>query len=281
MEKLSDKIIEEIKDFEYDNLTDEQESLINRLILNENLKKCYKEYGLCEECQQPNTGSEWCQSCKAKNLDDKNSVFNKQSKEADESNKKLSAISSTEDHPMYKAHPQAVYISRPLNFNKLPETKNANNVEFEAGYSEKGKVNVTNASSNPRFSSPVSSSPRIRTESNPQQTNIKDHENWVAKQQERISILQKNVELQKHLRELSLNNDDHEKWMEQQQQRIDIYQRQIEFQKQLNELYLAIPQLTNDEEYEKWMERQQERIRVLKEQVELQQHPYSLSAAFR
>ena len=68
--KLSDDVIEQIKDFRYYNLTEEQKSLIDELILNEELKKRYKKYGLCKECKQPNTGSyysyKWCQSCNAK-----------------------------------------------------------------------------------------------------------------------------------------------------------------------------------------------------------------------
>src|SRR5439155_1688749 len=43
-------------------LTKEQEVLINKLILNEELKECYKEYGLCNECKQPKT-TIWCQFC--------------------------------------------------------------------------------------------------------------------------------------------------------------------------------------------------------------------------
>ena len=46
--------------------------LINKLILNEELKVHYKKYGLCSECKQPNTGhcriSGWCQSCNAKHF---------------------------------------------------------------------------------------------------------------------------------------------------------------------------------------------------------------------
>src|SRR5205085_7962396 len=34
--------------------------------LDKELKERYKEHGLCKECKQPNTGSEWCQSCNAK-----------------------------------------------------------------------------------------------------------------------------------------------------------------------------------------------------------------------
>ena len=75
--KLSDEVIEQIKDFPIDRcnrpvLTKEQESLIDKLILNEELKERYKEYGLCEECKQPYTGKDtiygyvWCQSCNGK-----------------------------------------------------------------------------------------------------------------------------------------------------------------------------------------------------------------------
>ena len=71
---LSDDIIEQIKDFNtnYYLLTEEQKLLIDKLILNEELKERYKEYGLCKECKQPNTGSHgydgWCQSCNAKHF---------------------------------------------------------------------------------------------------------------------------------------------------------------------------------------------------------------------
>src|SRR4051812_12401192 len=64
--KLSDNAFEQIKNFEYWNLTDEQSLLIDKLILNEELKKLYKKNGLCEECKQPNTGDKWCQSCNSK-----------------------------------------------------------------------------------------------------------------------------------------------------------------------------------------------------------------------
>ena len=65
--KLSDDVIEQIKDFTYWHLTEEQKLLIDKLILNEELKKRYDFYGLCKECKQPNTGDIWwCQSCNAK-----------------------------------------------------------------------------------------------------------------------------------------------------------------------------------------------------------------------
>ena len=76
--KLSDDVFEQIKDFGCDDngnygswhLTEEQKLLIDKLILNEELKERYKFYGLCKECKQPNTGEYdiygWCLSCNAK-----------------------------------------------------------------------------------------------------------------------------------------------------------------------------------------------------------------------
>ena len=66
---LSDDVLEQIKDFGgYHYQTKEQKLLIDKLILNEELKERYKNYGLCKECKQPNTGINptWCQSCNAK-----------------------------------------------------------------------------------------------------------------------------------------------------------------------------------------------------------------------
>ena len=54
--KLSDDVFEQIKDFNPWNLTEEQELLIDKLTLNEELKENYKKYGLCKECKQPKTG---------------------------------------------------------------------------------------------------------------------------------------------------------------------------------------------------------------------------------
>src|ERR1044072_234222 len=61
--KLSDDVFEQIKDFKYWKLTEEQELLIDKLILSEELKKCYKNYGLCNKCKQPNPDYYWCQPC--------------------------------------------------------------------------------------------------------------------------------------------------------------------------------------------------------------------------
>src|SRR5581483_2381827 len=64
---LSDDVFEQIKDFDHSkfavyNLTEEQKLLIDKLIINEELKERYKKYGLCNECKQPNTNYDWCQS---------------------------------------------------------------------------------------------------------------------------------------------------------------------------------------------------------------------------
>ncbi|RIA94885.1 hypothetical protein C1645_817364 [Glomus cerebriforme] len=70
----NDDVFEQIKDFAHSNdafnndLTKEQELLIDKLILNEELKKRYKKYGLCMECKQPNTGQYWCNVCNAKHF---------------------------------------------------------------------------------------------------------------------------------------------------------------------------------------------------------------------
>jgi hypothetical protein len=60
---LSDDVFEQIKDFDYEDLTEEQSLLINKLILNEELKERYKVNGLCKECKQPRASYSWCQ-CK-------------------------------------------------------------------------------------------------------------------------------------------------------------------------------------------------------------------------
>ena len=61
--KLSDDVIDQIKDFDRYRLTEEQKLLIDKLILNEELKECYKNYGLCEKCKQLKNDYNWCQSC--------------------------------------------------------------------------------------------------------------------------------------------------------------------------------------------------------------------------
>jgi hypothetical protein len=67
--KLGDDVIEKIKNFDHWYLNEEQKSFIDKLILNEELKKRYLEHGLCKECRQPNTDGflqrGWCQPCNA------------------------------------------------------------------------------------------------------------------------------------------------------------------------------------------------------------------------
>jgi hypothetical protein len=71
--KLGDNVINQIKGFEhsydpYYDLTEEQKSLINELVPNEELRERYKKHGLCKECRQPNTGLLWCQACNSKHF---------------------------------------------------------------------------------------------------------------------------------------------------------------------------------------------------------------------
>src|SRR5436190_14391025 len=96
--KLCDDVISQIKDFPepeysnypfYDHLTQEQKSLIDELIPNEELRERYKNYGLCKECNQPNTGSDfrgyyWCQSCNSKHFQQDFNKWTSGNKEIDE-----------------------------------------------------------------------------------------------------------------------------------------------------------------------------------------------------
>ena len=61
--QLSDDVIEQIKDFDRKNLTEEQKSLIDKLISDKELKKYYKWYGLCNECKQPKNHKVWNRTC--------------------------------------------------------------------------------------------------------------------------------------------------------------------------------------------------------------------------
>src|SRR5581483_4694923 len=87
--KLSEDVINQIKDFPkydtrgragelnfYKKLNQEQKSLIDELIPNEELRERFKKYGLCDECNQPNTGTTlkfssrcgWCKLCNSKHF---------------------------------------------------------------------------------------------------------------------------------------------------------------------------------------------------------------------
>ena len=96
--KLTDDVINQIKDFPkpdiddfnddnfpfYDNLTEEQKSLIDELIPNEELRERYKKHGLCEECSQLNTGYWWCQTCNSKHFQQDFNKWTSGNKEIDE-----------------------------------------------------------------------------------------------------------------------------------------------------------------------------------------------------
>ena len=61
--KISDEVYEQIKNFKHWELTEEQKSLVDKLILDEDLKNNYKKYGLCEKCKQPKNSYYWCRVC--------------------------------------------------------------------------------------------------------------------------------------------------------------------------------------------------------------------------
>src|SRR4051794_3225217 len=87
--KLSEDVINQIKGFKrsYDltyEFTEEQVSLIDELIPNEELRERYKKHGLCEECCQPNTGSLWCKSCNSKHFQQDFNKWTSGNKEIDE-----------------------------------------------------------------------------------------------------------------------------------------------------------------------------------------------------
>ena len=63
---LSVDAFEQIKDFNHCRLTNEQKWLIDKLILNEKLKKRYELFGLCKECKQPKVDDYWCHLCSSK-----------------------------------------------------------------------------------------------------------------------------------------------------------------------------------------------------------------------
>lgn len=69
---VGDEIIKQIKSFDHNKLTFEQEleqeAIIEQLIPNEWLRKHYKVNGLCKECQRINSGKRWCNSCNAKHF---------------------------------------------------------------------------------------------------------------------------------------------------------------------------------------------------------------------
>src|SRR5438309_253366 len=65
---ISDDVFEQIKDFNRQELTEEQKLLIDKLIPNEELKQHYIRYGVCKGCKQPNIYYHWCQPCNSKHF---------------------------------------------------------------------------------------------------------------------------------------------------------------------------------------------------------------------
>src|SRR5436305_3457754 len=87
--KLTDDVINQIKHFKHSynpsyGLTEEQKSLIDELIPNEELRERYKNYGLCKECSQPKTDYSWCQSCNSKHFQQDFNKWTSGNKEIDE-----------------------------------------------------------------------------------------------------------------------------------------------------------------------------------------------------
>ena len=94
--KLNKDVINQIKDLPgpnygynfpfYNHLTKKQKSLIDELIPNEELRD--KNYGLCKECSQLNTGTYyshgWCQSCNSKHFQQDFNKWTSGNKEIDE-----------------------------------------------------------------------------------------------------------------------------------------------------------------------------------------------------
>src|SRR5947207_3299070 len=61
IKQLSDNVFEQIKDFRWRFLSEEQKSIIDKLIPDEELKECYRKHGLCKECKQLKNAYDWCQ----------------------------------------------------------------------------------------------------------------------------------------------------------------------------------------------------------------------------
>jgi serine/threonine protein kinase len=67
--RITDEVYKQLKDLKCLFPTEEKKLLIDKLILNEEIKKHYKKYGLCEGYKQPFTYSEWCQPINVQNND--------------------------------------------------------------------------------------------------------------------------------------------------------------------------------------------------------------------
>ena len=65
IKQLSNDVYEQIKDFPtcWHKLSNEQKSLVNKLITDKELKDRYKRNGLCKKCKQPKGSEYWCRIC--------------------------------------------------------------------------------------------------------------------------------------------------------------------------------------------------------------------------
>ena len=98
IKQLSDDIIEQIKEFKYYDLTDGQESLIDELITDKELKECYKTYGLCETCKQPKTSHNYCRSCNSQYFQQNFKNWTSGNHDVDEFIKKAQLKAKNKDH---------------------------------------------------------------------------------------------------------------------------------------------------------------------------------------
>ncbi|EXX76075.1 kinase-like domain-containing protein [Rhizophagus irregularis DAOM 181602=DAOM 197198] len=96
--KLSDNVFEQIKDFKHWKLSEEQESLIVKLITDKELKERYKKYDLCEGCKQPNTSYEWCQPCISNHFQQNFKNWTSGNHDVDEFIQKAQLKAKDEDH---------------------------------------------------------------------------------------------------------------------------------------------------------------------------------------
>ncbi|CAG8485086.1 16124_t:CDS:2 [Funneliformis caledonium] len=131
---IGKEVIEQIKDFNRYTLTTEQQSLIDKLIPNKELKTRYRFHGLCKDCGQICTAHDWCQLCNSnlfqnwinEVLNKKDPEFAMQYNEAVELHEKSLSIESNTT-----SDPQAVYTSRRLDFENLPEPQNSKLINEE------------------------------------------------------------------------------------------------------------------------------------------------------
>src|ERR1043166_10170723 len=65
---ITKEVYEQVKNFRFYLLSKEDAAIVDKLILNEDLKRRYKKFSLCKECYQPCTRMEWCSPCVSKHF---------------------------------------------------------------------------------------------------------------------------------------------------------------------------------------------------------------------